>query len=188
MGAGGAEHPPQPSPMGLILATQCVGQCRRVTQPTRHLVARRSCLPLVLQPSKTKEARSSTSYERASMSKLANKTSTLQSLLLCLVRWHLRTPLHPPEEPQQLLSHLLFRLAFGRGAGEDTAGAQQGAGGLPAADVCHQRGASAGNRGRDAVGPGLGTEAIQLPLSPKGDGGEGALPPVPAGQVPSACA
>lgn len=82
------------------------------------------------------------------------------------------------------LSRLLFRLAFGRGAGEDAAGAQQRAGGLPAANVRHQRGTSAGNRGRNTVGPGVGTRAARPPLSPGGNGGEGALPPMPTAQMP----
>ncbi|XP_036921631.1 cerebellar degeneration-related protein 2-like isoform X1 [Sturnira hondurensis] len=37
-------------------------------------------------------------------------------------------------------------LALGRGAGEDAAGEEQGAGGVLAAHVCHQRGAGAGDR------------------------------------------
>lgn len=156
IGDGGAEHLPQPSPMGLILATQRRVQCRRVLQAAGHqiLIAWRSCrcpelgLPLALQPRKTKEARSCTSHKHASMSKLANKTSTVQNVPLRLVWWHSGTP--PPStrgatRTAAALSHLLFRLALGCRAGEDTAGAQQRAGGLPAADVCHQRGTSAGN-------------------------------------------
>lgn len=41
----------------------------------------------------------------------------------------------------------LCRSAPGSRAGEDAAGEEQGAGGLPAADVHHQRGAGAGDRG-----------------------------------------
>ena len=42
------------------------------------------------------------SHKHASMSKPADKTSTLQNVLLCLVRWHSGTPPHPPTVPQQL--------------------------------------------------------------------------------------
>lgn len=95
---------------GLILATQCVVQCRRVTQPARHqiLIAWRDrrCpklgLPLLLQPSEMKEARSCMSHKHASISKPANKTSTVQNVPRCLVWWHSGTPPHPPEEPQEL--------------------------------------------------------------------------------------
>ena len=79
-------------------------------QPAGHqiLVARRSCrcpefsLPLLLQPGKTKEARSCMSHKCASMSKLANKTSAVQSVPRCLAWWHSGTPPHPPAEPQEL--------------------------------------------------------------------------------------
>ncbi|KAK4811887.1 hypothetical protein QYF61_012305 [Mycteria americana] len=95
---------------GLILAMQCVAQCRRVMQPARHqiLIAWRNCrcpelsLPLLLQPSKTKEAKSCMSHKHASISKPANKTSAMQNVPLCLVWWHLGTPPHPPVEPQEL--------------------------------------------------------------------------------------
>lgn len=188
IGDGGAEYLPQPSPMGLILATKCVAQhTRAYRQPGTKSLLHGGCnlsLPLLLQPSRMKEARSCMSHTHPRQNLPIKPALCKCAAVFGAVAFgDPTTPTGGAAGAAAALSHLLFRLAFGRGAGEDAAGAQQRAGGLPAADVRHQRGASAGNRGRDTVGPGVGTGGARPPLSPKGDGGEGALPPMPTAQM-----
>lgn len=76
----------------------------------------------------------------------------------------LLTPFSVAHAPPTLCP-LPARLALGRRAGEDAAGEEQGARGVSTADVLHQRGASAGDRGEGPPGPYTCSLSYQVPLS-----------------------
>lgn len=172
---------------GLILPMQCVSAVQEGYTPAGHqILARKSCrcprlsLPFSCNPARQKRPNPVHPISTHPSPNLPIKPAPCK---MCHRIWcgDIQGPhcTHRAVATAAALSRLLFRLALGCGAGQDAAGAQQRAGGLPAADVRHQRGASAGNRGRDTVGMG----AARPPLSPKGDGEEGMVPPMPPAQI-----